>query len=108
MIRRIAKRNQVIIDLEEICDYIGNDNISAAIRFLEAAEYAFEELAKMPLIGQSWKFSHPDLVNIRFLPIPGFERYLIFYQVLDECIDIVRIIHSARDIPTLLEEDNPF
>jgi len=46
--------------------------------------------------------------SIRFLPIPGCERNLIFYQVLDDGIDVIRIIHCARDIPALFEKEPPF
>lgn len=40
-------------------------------------------------------------------PIKHFERYLIFYLLVDrKRIDIVRILHSARDIAAIFEEDN--
>jgi plasmid stabilization system protein ParE len=37
------------------------------------------------------------------LPIGRFKRFLLFFRVHDDVIEVVRIIHGARDIPTALE-----
>ncbi len=34
----------------------------------------------------------------RFIPIPEFEQILIFYKPLPDRVEIVRILHGARDI----------
>jgi toxin ParE1/3/4 len=34
-------------------------------------------------------------------PVKDFEKYLIFYRSLPEGIEVVRIIHGARDIERL-------
>lgn len=39
------------------------------------------------------------LDNLRSFP---FERYLIFYFPIDDGVDIVRVLHNARDIDTVL------
>ncbi len=33
--------------------------------------------------------------------VKGFERYLIFYRYTDEYVEVVRVIHAARDIPSI-------
>jgi plasmid stabilization system protein ParE len=40
---------------------------------------------------------------LRFLPLRKFEKYLLFYRVLkdEEPVEIVRIVHGARDMPRL-------
>jgi toxin ParE1/3/4 len=34
-------------------------------------------------------------------PIGGFEKYLIFYLPLPDGIDVIRVVHGARDIERL-------
>jgi plasmid stabilization system protein ParE len=38
-------------------------------------------------------------------PIMKFENFLIFYQSTDEEILIVRVLHGARDIAALFEDE---
>ncbi|WP_199348910.1 type II toxin-antitoxin system RelE/ParE family toxin [Microcoleus sp. FACHB-SPT15] len=35
--------------------------------------------------------------------VKGFEKHLIFYLSFDDYIEIVRILHAARDIEAILE-----
>ena len=42
--------------------------------------------------------------GVRSMP---FERYVIFYVPLADGIDIVRVLHSARDIDAVFEPDSP-
>jgi hypothetical protein len=32
--------------------------------------------------------------------VKGFKRYLSFYRYTDEYVEVVRVIHAARDIPS--------
>ena len=42
--------------------------------------------------------------GVRSLP---FGRYVIFYLPLHDEIDVVRVLHSARDIESIFEKDQP-
>jgi len=42
--------------------------------------------------------------GLRVWPIKAFENYLIFYQPTDAGIDVVRVIHAARDIEALFSD----
>ena len=92
-------------DLEEYVDYIAADNPSAAARFIESVETAFAQLADMPRIGVVREFRNPRLKGIRVRPIPSFEKYLIFYVLSADEVQVLRVIHGARDIPSVLGED---
>ena len=37
--------------------------------------------------------------------VPDFENYLVFYVERAHFVDVVRILHAARDIPWVLLED---
>ena len=56
-------------------------------------------------MGKLTDFTHPDLADIRQQSIKGFRKYLIFYRITESEIDILRVIHGARDIETILDED---
>jgi toxin ParE1/3/4 len=49
------------------------------------------------------------LAGLRFLPITKFPTYLLFYRPLDDGIELIRVLHGARDIARLLEfeEEEP-
>jgi toxin ParE1/3/4 len=98
---RIVIRPRADFDLEEQAEYIARDSVAAARRFYEAATKAFKTLANMPEMGGSWGSRNPTVADLRVWPVRGFEKYLIFYRIIPEGIEIVRILHSARDIDDL-------
>lgn len=89
-------------DLVDAYVFIARDNPSAGERFLDAAEQAFDLLAGMPRMGQAWVTSNQRLAGIRFWPIAGFEKHLVFYRPTDDGIEVIRVLHSARDIRSIL------
>lgn len=80
-------------------------DLDAGIRFLTATEESFDRLAQMPYIGGERKFKNPALHGLRMWPVKGFEKFLIFYLVLEDTIDIVRVLHASRDLASILEEE---
>jgi toxin ParE1/3/4 len=100
--RRLVVRALAKGDLDEQARYIARDNVEAALRFLDAAEAAFDRLRSSPEIGKTRRFQHPTLSNIRSWPIPGFEKYVIFYRPDSLKVDVLRVIHAARDLAALL------
>lgn len=103
---KVNKRPQVISDLIELATYIAQDNLDVSDRFLAAAEETFQNLGKMPQIGKLSQLSSPKLAGIRQQAIKGFKHYLIFYRVIDSDVEILRVIHGARDLEAILDNDN--
>jgi toxin ParE1/3/4 len=101
----VNKRPQVIRDLIELATYIAADNVDASDRFLIAAETTFKQLAKMPGMGKLCQFSDSKLVNVHQQSIKGFRNYLVFYRPTDSGVEILRVIHGARDIVAIVDED---
>ena len=78
-------------DLEEIVRYLGARDPAAASRWMDRIEAECWQLAREPGIGQL----RPDLApDLRFFPLGN---YLIFYRASAEGIQVIRIIHGARD-----------
>ena len=105
MAAKITKTPQAREDLLELADYIAQHNLDAALRFLDAAEVAFELLAGMRELGMLCRFQSPQAAGLRVWPIRGFENYLVFYRPTDQGIDVIRVIHGARDIESFFSDD---
>jgi toxin ParE1/3/4 len=82
-------------DLEEIYDYIAADNPLAAVRFVARLEDLATQLARTPGMGRA----RPALLpNLRSFPLGN---YLLFYRLTESGVEIVRVLHGARDVPTI-------
>lgn len=101
---RIIKRPVAKRDLIEQADFIAQDNLEAALRFLAAAEKTFAQLARLPNIGKSRKVKSRVSANVRQFPITGFEKYLVFYRPIKGGIEILRVLHGARDLNRIFEK----
>ncbi len=99
---RVIIRPRAQIEIDEILGHIAEDNVAAAVRVSTAIERSFERLAIWPRMGTRRRARHPSLRGLRSYPVPRYRNYLIFYIPLDDGIDVVHVIHGARDIPTML------
>ncbi len=82
-----------------IWTYIAHHNMSAADRQIDRLHDAFLMLADHPQAGRvRIEFD----TSLRAFPV---DQYLIFYRLVPGVLDIVRILHAARDItPDLLAD----
>lgn len=71
--------------------------------FLAAVKSTFEDLARMPRMGVLCGFRRPSARHLRRWPVKEFENWLIFYQAKHDGIEVVHLMHGARDIETLLD-----
>ena len=92
-------------DLDEQFAYIADNNFDAALSFFDATRQTFSQIAQIPGIGTVYNNRNPRLEGLRKWAVKGFEKHLIFYLQRDEYIEIVRLIHSARDISQILAEE---
>ena len=96
MPHRISKRAER--DLKNIAWYIATESgsVASAERQIEALTDRFELLASHPEIGRV----RDDLgAGRRTFPV---EHYVILYRVRGPDILILRVVHSRRDLDTLL------
>jgi toxin ParE1/3/4 len=103
---RVDKTPAALADLREIGAYIGEDNLRAELRFYDAAEDACDQLAEAPGLGVAYMPEHPVLADIRRWQIPRFTNYLIFYRVMEDAVEIIRVLHGARDNERILGSDD--
>ena len=87
----VTKTNQATRDLDDIWFYIAPDNMAAADGLLDEMERQCKQIARQPLMGRSRPELRPAL---RSFPVG---RYVLFYQPTADGIELVRVLHSARD-----------
>jgi toxin ParE1/3/4 len=103
MLRRVIRRPAAIRDLIDCFHYIGEDREESAMRLLRAAEDTLLELAQMPEMGVAVSFERSRDRKLRRWRIRGFENFLIFYCPIEDGIEVIRVLHGAREIERLLE-----
>lgn len=85
-------------DLEDIWSYVAKNNPRAADNLFDKLREMFAKLAKFPQMGQG----RSDLaLSLQSFPV---RNYLIFYRIIEEGIEIVRIIHGSQDIEQIFKE----
>ena len=79
-------------DLVDIWLYIAEDQPINADCFLERLEEYAERVAEFNDMG----IDRPELAsNLKSFPV---DRYILFYRQIENGIELVRVLHSSRDI----------
>jgi toxin ParE1/3/4 len=84
-------------DLDEIRDHIQAQNPRAANEQIDKLFDALESLADAPELGERREDLAQDIRTFVVRP------YVIFYYPAVDGIHVARIIHGARDFPSLLQ-----
>lgn len=88
---RVVYQRLAHADLLDVWSYIADDDITAADTYLDRIFELCELLADNPLMG----VARDDVADgVRSFPL---DRYVVFYELCDEGITVLRIWHSARD-----------
>jgi len=79
-------------DLVDIWLYIAEDQPTNADQFLERLEEHAERVAEFNDMG----IDRPELAsNLKSFPV---DRYILFYRQIENGIELVRVLHSSRDM----------
>jgi toxin ParE1/3/4 len=101
---RVLVRPAADRDLDDQAEYLtAHQNLETGLRFYRAAEETFNLLAAQPKMGKPAECRSPLLAGMRMFPLKQFPRHLVFYRPLTDGIEIVRVLHGARDIESLFE-----
>ncbi|MBH8564094.1 type II toxin-antitoxin system RelE/ParE family toxin [Nostoc sp. CENA67] len=85
-------------DLDEILDYFLGRNINAGERFIREFNKKCQNIAQFPNIGRSSAQFDPKL---RGIPLDG---YIIFYQVFEDSVVIVRVVSGYRNLESIFAD----
>ena len=104
----VVPREQANRDVDDgIAFYLHDGSRSAALGLIDAVEEAYALISRNPAVG-SPRYAHE--LNLPGLRVWGLHRYpfLVFYVEQPDHIDVWRVLHSQRDIPTWLQQsDHP-
>jgi toxin ParE1/3/4 len=91
--------SQAEADLDAITDYYAVHNPDAGLRLLDAIAARCRLVAAHPRSGRL----RTDLGDGIRSVVVG--RYMIFFRMASNGIDVLRVLHGARDISTDMFED---
>jgi len=94
---KVRIRPEATEDLEKIVAYLDTQSEDAGDRFLARFFEAAEMLGTMPRMG-AVRRARGRLKGLRSWPLSKFDKYLVFYLPVDTGIEVVRVLHGARDI----------
>lgn len=89
---RVTRRPLAETDILDIWDFIAEDSMDEADRWLDALDEKLRLWATQPLMGRDRQELLPGL---RSFP---FGRYVVFYCPLTDGLDVLRVLHSSRDL----------
>ena len=92
-------------DLSEIGDYFDERNDTLSHKFYGQFWKTVQTLARSPALGERCRFRNPATKDMRVWQVDGFSNYLIFYRQGGDQLEILRILHGARDYETIFNEE---
>ena len=85
-------------DLGGIWDYAAESDAGRADRLLDLIYEKCRRLAEYPEMGRA---RHELLVNLRSFAV---RNYVIYYQPTADGIEVLRVLHGARDVDHVFDE----
>ena len=76
-------------DLLSIVDFISDDNPDAALKLLDDIESKAEQLLQHPRLYKAGRVVGTREMLVR-------RNYVVIYEENDECVTILRVLHSAQ------------
>lgn len=98
--RKIVMLPIAMKDLEDIVDYLAQFYESTAVQQYDRIVEKIRELAEFP---EMYEVYHGGQFHQAYRRMPA-DKYLIFYVVRAEAIEIHRILHGSRDIHRYLDQ----
>jgi toxin ParE1/3/4 len=102
-VSEIIRRPSANRDLVDIFRHYAREaGMRVADRFFVQAEATFARLARVPGLGTRYEPDEPLYADLHYFPISRFRKYLVFYRPVPGGIEVLRVLHGARDIAGIL------
>ena len=86
-------------DVAELHSYFLERGESLAERFVET----YKMVANMPELGELCRFQEPAMKDARVRRVQKFPNHLVFYRIEADRIEILWVLHGARDYMNLFD-----
>lgn len=99
----VVPRQLALQDVDEaLAHYLAEDSEAAAMGFIDALAQAYQHIGRHPATG-SPRYAHElNLPGLRSWPLTKYP-HLVFYMERADHIDVWRVLHGQRDIPTWMQ-----
>ena len=102
----LHRRARADTDVLGAIDHYLAEAPEAAAGLIDALESAYLHIQRAPATG-SPRYAHElNLPGLRFWVCTRYP-YLVFYMEHADRIEVWRVLHAKRDIPTWLQDDAP-
>jgi len=103
--RSVQLRERAAADIHSAVRYYRREaGTDVGLGFIDALERAVGQIARSPQSG-SLRFAYElEIPDLRVRPVARFP-YLVFYVIGDDFVDVWRVLHTKRDIPSALAGD---
>jgi plasmid stabilization system protein ParE len=102
MKRKLVVRPQAQFDRAKHCLYLYEHNPQVVDRFDRAVQDAIKRIKQDPRGHATLVQAGLPDAELRFCRPRGFKNYLVVYQVTDDYVFVLRILHGSQDIEAAL------
>lgn len=103
-LKPVVPRTVAARDAEDAVRYLRAEaGERVALDFVDSLESVFEQLSRHPLSGSLRYAYELNLPELRVLPLRRYS-YLVFYLDRADYVDVWRVLHARRDIPSWISE----
>lgn len=97
-------RSKATDDVKQAVEYYSAEaDVGVATRFVDDLERTIRQLEVHPELG-SLRFAFDlDLPGLRSFRVEEFP-FLVFYLIRREHLDVLRVLHSSRDVPAMRQD----
>lgn len=89
-------------DISEAASFIGTNSPTMADRLVAAVDETLLFLSESPHVGRVLEMRHARLAWLRIWSVQGFPNHLLIYGPIESGIELVKLIHGARNLDDLI------
>ncbi len=102
--KAVIPRKRAEQDVDEAIDYYLSENApEAALGFIDALEQSYGHIGRHPDTGSSRYAGELNLPGLRCWRLKKYP-HLVFYVERSDHIDVWRVLHGMRDIPSWMQD----
>ena len=102
--RSIVPRALAERDIDDaIGHYQAEGGQDLALRFIDALQQAFQRIGRHPGVGSPRYAYELGIEGLRVWPLRRFPM-LVFYREQPDHIDVWRVLHAQRDVPSWMQD----
>lgn len=102
MTRKLIVRPRAELDLIKHCLYLSEHQPTSVVRFKKAVRAACTAIKSDPRSSAVLDRTVLPDIELRFCKPLGYKKYLIIFQVSDDSVVVLRVLHASQDIDAAL------